>query len=62
MEITVCRPPLSILLLKILTVEELSILSDIISHTFEVKKFSDFRPYLVVFVEDLMKSVCVRGF
>ena len=49
-----------ILFLKISTVEELLISSCIISHNFEAKKFSDFRPYLVVFVEGFMKSVCVR--
>ena len=31
-----------------------------ISHFFEAKKFSYFRPYLVVFAEGFMKSVCVR--
>ena len=49
-----------ILFLKISTVEELLISSGIISHIFEAKKFSDFRPYLVVLVEGFMKSVCVR--
>ena len=49
-----------ILFLKISTVEELLISSDIISHIFEAKKFYDFRSYLVVFVDGFMKSVCVR--
>ena len=45
-----------ILFLKISIVEELLISSGIISHTFEAKRFSDFRPYLVVLVEVFMKS------
>ena len=49
-----------ILFLKISTVEELLISSGIISHTFKEKTFSDFKPYLVEFVEGFMKSVCVR--
>ena len=48
-----------ILFLKLSKVEDLLISSGIIFHTFEVKKFSDLRPYLVVFVEGFVKSVCV---
>ena len=48
-----------ILFLKVSTVEELLISSGIISHTFELKNFSDFRPYLMVFVLGFMKSICV---
>ena len=49
-----------ILFLKNSTVEALLVSSGIISHNFEAKKFSDFRPYLVVFVDGFRKSVCVR--
>ena len=48
-----------ILFLKVSTVEELLISSGVISHTFELKNFSDIRPYLVVFVLGFMKSVYV---
>ena len=48
-----------ILFLKLSKVEDLLISLGITFHTFEVKKFSDFRPYLVVFVEGFIKSVCV---
>ena len=48
-----------ILFFKISAVEELSISSGMISHIFEAKKFSDFRPYLVVFAEGFMKTFCV---
>ena len=61
MAIAVCRPPLSYFVFKkISIVEEFLISSVIISHTFEAKKFSGFRPYLVVLVEGFIKSVCVR--
>ena len=59
MTITVCRTAPSYFVFKTFNSRGTLISSGFTSHSFEAKKFSDFRSYLVVFVEGFMKSVCI---
>ena len=57
--ITVSRSPLSYFVFQNFSSRGAFNFVGMISHIFEAKKFSDFRPYLVVFAEGFMKTFCV---